>query len=83
MTTELKLIIEKLNNIQTDINEIKKELKEIKEGTVKMDRHINFVDGVYDKVKSPFHYILESVDKIKMINYNPPTNYIEEFPKEN
>lgn len=67
MEQQLQIIIYKLSILETDINKIKESLYEIKQDTNKMDKHIDFVDNIYDKVKSPFHYILDSVDKVRGI----------------
>lgn len=58
---ELKIIIQKLNELEIKIDAMQMELKEIKGGTTKMDRHIDFVDSIYGQIKAPFHYIMEKV----------------------
>ncbi len=51
-----------LAQIQEDLEFIKKELKEIKKGTIKMESHITFVDSIYNRVKTPFHYVMDCVN---------------------
>jgi len=62
-----KQILEELKNIRSELEFIKSELAEIKEGTKKMESHISFVDSVYDRVKTPFHYVLDSVSKLRRL----------------
>ena len=61
-------------NLCDDVKYIKKELeynKEIIRGmkvnTDKMSGHIDFVENVYDTVKSPMYYILNKVSQIRNI----------------
>ena len=46
----------------TDLENIKKELKEVSEACLKMSKHIDFVENTYDNVKKPFHYIIDKVN---------------------
>ena len=62
-----ELVLEELKNIRSELQFIKSELDIIKQGTNKMENHINFVDAVYDRVKTPFHYICDTVSKVKKI----------------
>ena len=59
-------ILEKLISIESDINEMKKDISNIKKDNNKMSNHIDFVDSIYDKIKSPFHYILNSVERMRL-----------------
>jgi len=45
----------------SQINILIEELKSIKESAKNMDEHINFVDGVYDKVKFPFNKAMDLI----------------------
>ena len=40
----------------------------------KMSDHIDFVENVYDKVKSPMYYILNKISKIRNITDKSQTN---------
>jgi hypothetical protein len=44
-----------------ELREIRAELKEIKEQTSRMSGHVNFVERVYETVRSPFSWILSKV----------------------
>lgn len=43
----------------SELQEINERLKRIEASCEKMERHISFVDNVYEKVKSPFHWLME------------------------
>ena len=61
-STEIEIqveILKKLNQIESDINEMKREMKEIKTGVQKMDNHIDFIERIYNQIKLPFHYICD------------------------
>ena len=60
-------ILSELKDIKLELEQIKLELKQIKNGTEKLENHINFVDTVYDQVKAPFHYMCDTIKKVKMI----------------
>ena len=63
-----------LARLQRDILDLKQEVKEIKNAleriernTRKMDRHVDFVDKVYESVRSPVSYIINSFSSTKAI----------------
>ena len=64
-----KKTLEKLNTIEKKIDSSDKR-------GVRMDNHIDFVEGIYDKIKQPFNYILnkqsDAVDAY--------LNYLDGFP---
>lgn len=37
----------------------------LENSSTKMDNHIDFVENVYDKVKTPFHYVMDNLTKIR------------------
>lgn len=66
-----------LQNIQYNQEEILKKLNVIENrlmilenSSTKMDNHIDFVENVYDKVKTPFHYVMDNLTKIKQLKNN-------------
>lgn len=73
-TDALQKIVEKLEKIESDVSglrsdvseikinllDVKDRLKVVEEQTSKMDRHVDFVDNVYVKVKAPLNYICDS-----------------------
>ena len=53
----VKEIINRLEQIQKDITQIRERLDIIEPQTQKMDQHVDFVNDVYSSVKKPFHFI--------------------------
>lgn len=72
------------NNQQLNIQEIADEIKEIKlniniilekldiisKETKRMDDHVSFVEGIYDNVKSPFHFAMNKISAISNTSYS-------------
>lgn len=63
---KLDIIIEKLQNIETHIQNINKRITNIEsilniinQSSQNMDDHIEFVENIYDVVKNPFSSFLE------------------------
>jgi len=61
-----KLVLEKLEKIESRLDSIESEINNIKSSTEKMDTHISFVEHIYDTVKSPFYYIINKVSYKKI-----------------
>lgn len=55
----LKDILLEIQNLKSEINTIKQELKEISKSTNNMDNHISFIESIWSLVKSPFSYGLQ------------------------
>lgn len=83
MTTEqcnidnFQLIINKLNAIESKMNVLENKIDEIKQQVSKcetscktMDDHINFVEDVYQTLRTPLDYVRFSVNKIVGNNDN-------------
>jgi hypothetical protein len=75
-------IEERLTNLEKSVDLILNKLNEIKQDTNRMDSHISFVEGIYERIKSPFHHImrLTSFSLIKnknMLLKNQKRNYIK------
>lgn len=67
---------EEISNIKEELNAINKKLDKILEvlqtDCKKMADHIDFVEKVYDNVKSPFHFIMNKISGLSTIE-NPQT----------
>ena len=50
-----------LKGIQADLKLIKTQLTRIEHQADRMADHVEFVDNVYDRVKSPFHSMMRMV----------------------
>jgi len=67
----------KLDSLETQMNRIENKLdkllkdfeilNELEPQCKKMSDHIDFVENVYDKVKSPMYYILNKISQIRNI----------------
>ena len=64
-TNEIKellvMINNKLSQLERRIENIERRTEKIESSAKNMDEHINFVDNVYDTVKSPFHRVMDLV----------------------
>ncbi len=56
---KLDILLTKLSNIEIKLEQLEKDVQEIKEQTTKMDGHVDFVNNVYEKVEAPLHYITD------------------------
>lgn len=72
---KFKKLQEKIDNLEEIINQQNNKLdlilkilnEDIKENCEKMSNHINFIETVYDKVKSPMYYICNKFNNMRMI----------------
>jgi len=53
-----------LNVIYNELQTIKKDIRDINKRLDKLDKHINFVENVYNNVKSPLEYICNAVNSV-------------------
>jgi len=74
---EIKTNINELKNellcVKEDMKEIKSLLRHLinssqltTDSCVKMDKHINFVENIYQNIKSPLEYALNSVSNLSI-----------------
>ena len=71
------VVLTKIENLEKNMNVIESKLdmlldkfeilNDLKPQCKKMSDHIDFVENVYDKVKSPMYYILNKITQIKNI----------------
>ena len=72
---KFKKLQEEINNLEEKLNQQNNKLdlilkilnEDIKENCEKMSNHINFIEKVYDKVKSPMYYICNKFNNMRMI----------------
>ena len=62
----------KISSLEEKIEKLVNLLENVKEDTGKMSSHIDFVDNVYTRVKTPLFWICDKVSSFKSsgINYN-------------
>ena len=68
MDNSYDIILDKLEKIEQKISKIEETINKIEPNTARMENHINFVETVYDNVKSPFHLLM---NKINILSYLP------------
>ena len=68
----LELVLNKLDEIENHYLNLERKVEEIYKNTKHMEDHINFVEDTYDKVKTPFHYLM---DKVSLLSFSPFKKY--------
>jgi len=54
-------INKKLKNLLLVLTEINLKVDKISKETERMNNHITFIEEIYIKVKSPFHYVMNKI----------------------
>lgn len=75
----LNLILEKLKSLENAQTKLEKKLDDILVNTKRMEDHIDFVENTYNKVKRPFHYLM---DKVNLLSFSPFSKKSEILNKE-
>jgi|LauGreDrversion4_2_1035121.scaffolds.fasta_scaffold23820_2 hypothetical protein len=57
-------ILVALRRIDERIESLENKISVIHDKCDKMEKHINFVDSVYERVKTPFHFIMNRVASV-------------------
>jgi len=68
----LELVLQKLEELENSHLNLERKVDEIHKNTKRMEDHINFVENTYDKVKTPFHYLM---DKVSLLSFSPFRKY--------
>ena len=77
----LETILEKLEKLEISHDELKIKVCEIHKNTNRMEHHIDFVEKTYEKVKTPFHYLMEKVSLLTFSSFRK--SEITQSEKEN
>ena len=67
---EIQCILNRIEKIEQKLILILQKLESIETGTNKMSSHVDFIDDVYRKVKTPLFWICNRVDYIRGFNLN-------------
>ena len=67
----LSAIMNKLEDIEGRLSKIEKVSECIQHSTANMDRHISFVEIIYDTIKFPLGYIVDKIQSIHPYGYTP------------
>ena len=51
--------------LENKLNEVMQKLNVIEEGTTKMSKHIEFIEGVYGTVSAPMYWICNKVNRLR------------------
>ena len=77
---KINVILKKLELIESKLDNLIEQNKKISKETQRMDSHVTFVEGVYDTVKSPFHFMMNRINNISYLtnsnNNVTPTNLL-------
>jgi archaellum component FlaC len=57
-------IIQRLDNIENEIKELKQLINQLLKTTTRMDGHISFVENTYETLSYPLNVLKNSVEKI-------------------
>jgi hypothetical protein len=64
---EFTIFKEKINTLEKKVDKL---LELVEKDCKKMRDHIDFVEHVYDNVKTPFNYVMNSVNSLMYLNRN-------------
>ena len=67
MQTNDEKILSLLQNIMQKISVLEEKIDAIDKKCSKMTSHVDFVDGIYEDIKKPFHFAL---NKVKLLQNN-------------
>ena len=71
----LKRIDLRLDHIEQNIMMMQMEFREKNQ---KIEKHVDFINKVYDQVKTPFHYIMQKIDGFFIRDSNEDFSLINE-----
>lgn len=63
----LQKILTELNEIKESYTNLEKKVDEMYKNTKRMEEHIDFVEGTYETIKTPFHYLM---DKVSLLSFS-------------
>lgn len=75
----------KLIELETKLNKMMKKLEKIEEGTSRMSKHIEFIEGVYGTVSTPMFWICNKVNRLRgeIKDTTPPSIKGEQSKEDN
>ena len=56
---------EKITRIEEKLDLILEKIDKISCDTQRMDSHITFIEDIYEKIKSPFHFLMKKTESIQ------------------
>ena len=71
-------ILDKLNQIEKRLDSIEQKLGIVQSSGQNMDRHITFIENIYDKVKYPFFYFFNTISSLTSYRLTNKHDLIED-----
>lgn len=65
--TDIKKLYSTIEEINLKLSIIENKINKIEENANKMSEHIDFICAVYEKVKSPLHWVCNKVNNIRSL----------------
>jgi hypothetical protein len=81
ITQSVEDINTRLDRIEKMLITIEELLNPIIESSNNMNNHIDFIETIYDRIKSPFHFIMDRITNNPLVTYIDPSiiTYIEDI----
>ena len=76
---ELRALRTELKQVRTELKEIKQTVERIERSTCKMDSHVDFVNGAYERVRAPFNYVIDRINRFGASEHTLPALEDETF----
>lgn len=67
LDNKLDILIKSQKDILERIERLEERLDCVQKDTQKMDNHIDFIESIYLKIKSPFHILMNTISKSQTI----------------
>lgn len=61
---KVETLQEEVEKLEKKVDKILLLLQEMNKDTSSMGKHVEFVEGVYQQVKKPFHFLMGAVDSV-------------------
>ena len=65
LETNINALESNINRLETKLDKI---LELLEKDCKKMTDHIDFIENVYDNVKSPFYYLIDKVNSLALLS---------------
>jgi len=68
LSEKINKLSKKIDNIDEKIDKLINNSEKISRETQRMDSHVTFVEDIYNKVKSPFHFLMNKISYLPLQN---------------
>lgn len=59
---------QRLEKLEQRLEKLEQSSVNIIQSSAKMSNHIDFVESIYERIKAPFHYVLDKVSEARFTN---------------